>query len=194
MIAKVFTHKQLVEVAYRWVIKNASCGCAFKELVTTQSEIPDVLGFGSWGHSVLVECKVSRGDFLSDKKKKSRHLPGAGMGKFRYYCCPTGLIKKEEIPEGWGLIYVSDKGKAKCVHAPYKGAVEMYNSGFKQNMLAEHSFMYSALRRLHLRNRISEIYISWPPEDTTEKLLLDIFKELSEEQKVKFQSRIDALI
>lgn len=65
------THKKLVGIAYKWVLSNSSCGVAFKELVCASSpEIPDVIGFGSWGHSVLVEVKVSRSDFLSDKNKK----------------------------------------------------------------------------------------------------------------------------
>jgi hypothetical protein len=44
------THKQLVDVAYRWVLNNTSCGVAFKELNSLSSrETPDVIGFGSWG-------------------------------------------------------------------------------------------------------------------------------------------------
>src|ERR1700743_1391059 len=109
----MLTHSELVQIAYRWVLKNGSCGVAFKELVTLGSnEIPDVIGFGAWEHSVLIECKVSRSDFLADKHKSFRKEPHLGMGNQRFYCCPTGLIKVEELPEGWGLIYVNEKGKA----------------------------------------------------------------------------------
>jgi len=44
---------------------------AFKELKTAGIEIPDVIGFGS-GFSIVIECKVSRADFLQDKKKPHR--------------------------------------------------------------------------------------------------------------------------
>ena len=75
---KELTHKTLVDVAYRWVLANASCGVAFKELNTaSSSEIPDVIGFGAWGRSVLIEVKMSRSDFFADAKKsfrKSRFL------------------------------------------------------------------------------------------------------------------------
>lgn len=86
------THKQAVQIAYRWVLKNASCGFALKELVTSNDtgEQPDVIGFGSSNHSVLIEVKISRADFLSDKKKKFRVNPEKGMGSRRYYCCPEG--------------------------------------------------------------------------------------------------------
>lgn len=69
--AHVRLHRKLVESAYKWVLKNCSCGVAFKELVTNacNGECPDVIGFGAWGHSVLIECKTSRQDFKADAKK-----------------------------------------------------------------------------------------------------------------------------
>jgi len=151
------THKHLVDIAYKWVLNNASCGVAFKELKSIGAEIPDVLGFGSGGHSVLIECKASRSDFFADKNKDFRKYPDKGMGSHRFYCCPEGLIKKEELPEGWGLIYVNDNGKPKCIAKPYKGNnVHKYTQ--EKNTLAEYNMMYSALRRLQLRGRMEEIY------------------------------------
>lgn len=159
------THKDLVNIAYKWVLKNGSCGVAFRELntIACNREYPDVIGFGSWT-SVVIECKISRADFLSDKKKAFREKPHLGMGDYRYYCCVNGLIKKEELPEGWGLIYVNEKGRATCVH---KAGIEKKNKyghpvkilyQHKKNIRAEHQLMYSALRRLEIRGRIEEIY------------------------------------
>lgn len=159
-VASEKLHRKLVEAAYRWVLKNSSCGVAFKELNTNacNGEYPDVIGFGAWGHSVLIECKTSRSDFHADKKKSFRKNPSLGMGTQRFYCCPTGLLKIEDLPEGWGLIYVNEKLKPKCVHNPYKGNIGERHNGFEKNIKAEHGLMYSALRRLHLRGRIDEIY------------------------------------
>lgn len=154
------THKELVEIAYKWVLRRARCGIALKELdCASNGEIPDVLGFASWGHSVLVECKVSRTDFLCDKKKAFRLYPEQGMGKFRFYCCPTGMIKKEELPEGWGLVYVSEKKKATLVYAPFSPCNRVNGDGFKlRNIISEHQFLYSALRRLFIRGLAPRIY------------------------------------
>lgn len=153
------THSELVNIAYRYCLKNCSVGVAFREFKSITSEIADVIGFGAWEHSVLIECKVSRSDFLSDKKKLFRKDPKLGMGKQRFYCCPEGLIKKEELPDGWGLIWVDEKRKARCVYSPYKGNIQERNSGFNErNLSAEMSILYSALRRLALRGRIEEIY------------------------------------
>ena len=149
------THQDLVEVAYKWVLKNTSCGVAFKELVTCNIETPDVIGFGHDGHSILIECKVSRSDFFADKMKPFRIYPDLGMGTQRFYCCPTELIKMSDLPTNWGLIWVNDFLKAKCVYKPYKGNCGE-RKGFNKSIRAEHSLMYSALRRLS--GRIEEIY------------------------------------
>jgi hypothetical protein len=160
MVRNSMTHKDLVEIAYKWVLNNTSCGIAVKELhsLTCNSEYPDVIGFGASGYSVLVEVKISRSDFLADKKKHFRANPQLGMGSHRFYCCPTDLIKKEDLPDGWGLIYVNEKGKATCVYSPYKGNIDERHAGFKKNMRAEHGLMYSVLRRLHKRGLIDVIY------------------------------------
>lgn len=160
------THKELVEIAYRWCLRNARCGIAFKELNCTShaGEIPDVIGFSSWQHSVVIECKVSRSDFLGDKEKKFRKNPELGMGKFRFYCCPEGLIKKDELPTGWGLIYVNVKGKAKIFYSPFggiwRGNKVCFGSetGHSYCMKSEHQLLYSALRRLFIRGLFPEIY------------------------------------
>lgn len=70
------THSELIEIGYRWLLKHTSCGVAFKELraICPNGEIPDVIGFGGFGHSVLIEVKISRADFLADKKKIFRQF------------------------------------------------------------------------------------------------------------------------
>lgn len=153
------THKKLVEIGYRWCLRRGGCGIAFKELdCASNGETPDVLGFSSWGHSVLIECKMSRNDFLSDKKKMIRQQPERGMGRYRFYLCPIGLIKIDELPERWGLIEVDCiTGKAKMVHDPLK--VRSYNkTEHPYNIEAEHQFLYSALRRLFIRGLAPQIY------------------------------------
>lgn len=153
------THAELVDAAYKWVLKRGSCGVAFKELYSYASngEYPDVIGFGS-GTSTIIECKTSRSDFFADQKKSFRMYPELGMGRYRYYCSLPDLIKASELPNGWGLLYVID-GKAKRVHNPY-GTLEgnIYTGGFAPNLKAEHELMYSALRRLFIKGHVKHIY------------------------------------
>ena len=151
-----FTHREIVEIGYQWVIKK--CGFAFKELTVAHDEIPDVLGFNSSG-TFLLEAKVSRADFLADKKKHFRILSEKGVGDWRFFIVPKGIVKIEELPQNWGLIEVSEKGKAICVYNPF-GCGNIYSNWKRceKSATAEYRFLYSALRRLHLRGRIDEIY------------------------------------
>lgn len=72
--------------------------------------------------STIIEVKVSHADFLNDKKKYARskqaELCGHQLGNYRYYLCPKGVIKQEELPEGWGLLEWDGKKIEKVVCAP----------------------------------------------------------------------------
>ncbi|MBS1903482.1 MAG: hypothetical protein JSS75_07260 [Bacteroidetes bacterium] len=154
------THAELVERAYRWLLKSG-CGIAFRELVaaTQSGEIPDVIGFGNW-KSVVIECKASRSDFLADKKKHFRQNPANGMGRFRLYCCGWGLIKPNELPDKWGLLWVGQKG-TRAVINPI-GKREHCFEEF--DIQSEQAMMYSALRRIHLRKGLDVIYEPFTPK------------------------------
>jgi len=120
---KKMTHTECVEVAARYLSKR--CNVVLPEFYTHNDELPDVIGFdtgiirdGRWNSGVysrLIEVKVSRSDFLADKRKSFRMRPEKGMGDFRYYCCPKGLISKDEVPDGWGLLYVYPNGQVRQV-------------------------------------------------------------------------------
>jgi hypothetical protein len=71
-------------------------------------EEPDAIGWTPCGYSYLVEVKVSRSDFLADKKKPHRKNPETGMGKRRYVLCPKDMIQPNEVPEGWGLLWATE--------------------------------------------------------------------------------------
>lgn len=154
----------LVTLAYDWILKRRGgfCGVAFKEFNTRASngEYPDVLGFRSCGNSVLIEVKSSRADFLCDKRKPFRKNPDFGMGTYRFYMCPWGLIKPADLPQGWGLIWVDHTLKPKIVINPYCKTLtgNIWTDGLVKNFRAENELMYSALRRLHIRGHIEEIY------------------------------------
>jgi hypothetical protein len=152
------SHSILVQIAYKWILKNG-CGVAFREFRTLacNGEFPDVIGFSSGGHSTLIECKATRSDFLADKKKAFRITPELGMGSYRFFCAPKRLIKETELPAGWGLIEVNEKGQPRATVHPWRDWQTRGNRNPK-NLKAEHELMYSALRRLAIRGRIEEVY------------------------------------
>jgi len=109
-------HNEIVQRTAKWLKRHQAnivvpnCPIVVAELTTAipTGEIPDVIGFNSHS-SILCEVKTSRSDFLRDKKKVFRHNPEMGMGEYRYYVCPEGLIIEKDLPKGWGLLYVSKK-------------------------------------------------------------------------------------
>ncbi|MDR6218732.1 hypothetical protein [Deinococcus soli (ex Cha et al. 2016)] len=105
------THAQLVQVAHRWLTTRGACDFAFAEFGNnTTAEKPDVLGFLDIDHTVLIEVKISRSDFLADARKPWRQRPEEGMGDWRYYLTPPGLLRAEELPRNWGLLEAGPRG------------------------------------------------------------------------------------
>lgn len=173
------THNLLCLVAERFLEKN-SFGVVFhdkfKAIIST-GEQPDALGFRS-GVSVLIECKTSRPDFLADKKKKFRVDPAMGMGDWRFFLTPKGLISVSELPEGWGLLECSlpsslkptelDEGRlvtkvrVNKVHGWPMNTEWVGSKPFPGNKQVEADYMYSALRRMVIRGHFKEIYDGHP--------------------------------
>lgn len=140
-------HDILVERAVRWLKGTYGCGVAVPELVTYASESPDAVGWRDQGQStVMIECKVSRSDFHSDKRKRFRKHPERGVGHFRYYMSYEGIIGAEDLPPSWGLLIVRGKTVRQIVKAERQA----------QNDAANLIMMYSLLRRTDLRGRLRE--------------------------------------
>lgn len=99
------THDELVKRAIRWLAGTRRCRVVVDDGPLGHSEKPDAIGWrcGGW-ESILVECKTSLSDFYADKKKPHRQGDGSGMGRERWYMTPPGLLKPEQIPDGWGLV------------------------------------------------------------------------------------------
>jgi len=137
------THDDLVEVARLWLLKHSSghhhkqpCSLVTTELVSA-GETPDAIGWNP-GFSWLVECKTSRADFRADKKKWPRRNPKEGLGDFRYYLCETDLIRPDELPDKWGLLFWNGKKVKVAKVAEFQEA----------NHRSERTILISLLRRI----------------------------------------------
>lgn len=117
-------HQKLIKLGADFIMKNpptkgnmhcSKCNIIVTEITTFASEKPDVLGFANDTNTVMLEAKISRADFLKDAKKPFRQNPETGMGNFRLYIAPVGLITPHELPENWGLIEVDEKDKCKII-------------------------------------------------------------------------------
>ncbi len=118
--------------------------------------MPDAIGWKRACHSVLVECKVSRADFLADREKPFRQKPESGVGCERYYLAPRGLIRLQELRPGWGLLEVCGREIEKVRPSP-KNLRTPIGFGYEMNLLL------ASLRRVEVRIEPQSItdFLKW---------------------------------
>ena len=137
-VLREWTHDDLVALAAKWLRRRMPV--VITELATGGEE-PDAIGFNPRA-TILVECKASRADFLSDNGKLWRQRPdlGFGMGDRRYYLTPKDMVAAEELPERWGLLWALPGGRIReeLAAACFPG----------KDSRREHAILVSALRRL----------------------------------------------
>src|ERR1035437_6140134 len=124
----------------RWLSRQ--CSVVLYEFATAADENPDVIGWAPGADSVVIECKLTRSDFLRDATKAVRRNPRAGMGRRRYYLCPPEVIQVKDLPPKWGLLWAIT-GQV-IVKREARGHPE-------RNLVAEVRFLSSMLRRAQIR-------------------------------------------
>ena len=150
------THHELCLLAAQWLqSKNKlwsepRCKYVVVEMVCLGSPChPDVFGWGDGtgrGHAgVQIEAKMSHNDFKRDEKKKQKLNPQFDLGAMKYYCCPNGIIKPEELPQDIGLLYEID-GKIEVIKEA--------NHRQDKTPSYEVPFIDSVMRRLKIKPQI----------------------------------------
>jgi len=149
------THAKLVDLAVLW-LRRYRCGVVLSEQACISGEMPDAIGWKKQCHSVLIECKVSRADFLADRDKPFRQKPETGVGSERYYLAPRGLIRREELPAGWGLLEVHGREVERLKPAAKTMRTEI-GFGYEMNLLL------ASLRRVEVRIEPQSItdFLKW---------------------------------
>ena len=157
-------HRALVLRAEGWLRRNCGCGVVIRDPFrarTNTGEQPDAIGWRD-GVSILVECKVSRADFLADRNKPFRRDPSLGLGDWRFMMCPSGLIQVEDLSARWGLLWVTGK-TIQRVHGVPGNTGWWRDRPFVGCKASENAMLLSALRRMVLRGHFEEIYDGIPP-------------------------------
>lgn len=105
------THRDLVQRAAAWIVNRMNCRFVLCETMAGNGESPDAIGWKYGDQSHLVEVKVSRSDFLADRNKPFRKDPSRGVGMYRWFMVPSGMVAVEDLVafEGWGLLEVTGK-------------------------------------------------------------------------------------
>lgn len=105
------THDEIAEIGARWLKRNGYPFAISNYTDATETELPDAIGFTSYGYSFLLEAKISVSDFKSDFKKRHRQDGAPAYGNYRGYITPEGLLDPKDIPYGWWLLEVYGKNK-----------------------------------------------------------------------------------
>jgi len=149
------THAHLVDRAVRW-LRHYRCGVVLSEQACVSGEMPDAIGWKQACHSVLVECKITRADFLADRAKPFRQKPEKGVGSERFYLTPPGLMKLDELPPGWGLLEFRH-GRVEIVQPSAKNLRTAVGFRYEMNLLL------ASLRRVEVRIEPQSItdFLKW---------------------------------
>lgn len=120
----------------------------------------DLFSVGKSGMTYEFEVKISRQDFLKDKKKRKwefltwkRITPN-----YMSYVCPDGLITEKEIPDFMGLYYFRDGGiiEIKKPTLRHKTAIDIHEVQMKvARMYSQREFLGRTLIS-HLNKEIRE--------------------------------------
>ena len=139
-------HAQLVTCSVDWLRSRYKCGIVLSEQSCATGEVPDVIAWKGFCKSVLVECKVSRGDFLGDRHKPWRLDPSGALGCERFYMAPAGLISPAELPPGWGLLEVRGRKVEIAVACSKRKSLRT-----PDGLLHEMNLLLASLRRVEIR-------------------------------------------
>jgi len=137
------THAELVEKAVAW-LRSYRCGVILSEQACVSGEMPDAIGWKRASHSVLIECKISRADFLADRDKPFRQKSELGLGCERFYLTPPGLLDPRELLPGWGLLELRQR-KVEVVRRSARNLRTASGLAYEMNLLL------ASLRRVEIR-------------------------------------------
>ena len=119
------SHGRIADAAAVWLSKPFS-SLVVQELSTTswpgygrRKFVLDVVGVTpNAGFIKIVECKSSRADFLRGREKLEIYKEFCHQ---LYVAAPRGMVAKDELPAGVGLLEVSDRGAARRKHPAQYG-------------------------------------------------------------------------
>lgn len=150
-------HAVLVRKTVEWLRRHYRCGIILSEQYCATGEVPDAIGWKGQCRSVVVECKVSRADFLADARKAFRLQPELGMGCERLYMAPSGIIQTKELPPFWGLLEYSRK-EVRLAVKPARRDLRT-----PAGLMKEMNLLLASLRRVEVRIEPQSItdFLKW---------------------------------
>ena len=129
---------------------------------------------------IAYEIKVSRADFARELKDRSKRRPAELLANECYFVTPAGLVKPDEVPEGWGLVAQTKGGLRKTKHAKYREAD-----------VTSELFVASLARRSadHEKSEWPAVFWARAGEEISEEQLRNLVKEKSVEYRSEVRQK-----
>ncbi|MGP0147996.1 hypothetical protein [Pseudomonas oryzihabitans] len=145
-------HARLVASGAAWLRRQGFPLDAAELHPSDSRDRPDVLGLRS-NSLMLTEVKISRANFLADRNKPKRVT--GGLGLYRFYLCPEGLLQVTDLPSGWGLLVATGRQVTEVVRprgnlwppAGRSGGTEWEAFQYQPDLAAERQALFSIARR-----------------------------------------------
>jgi hypothetical protein len=114
-------HKELKNVAMRWM-KQRVVDIVCPEVKFNNIRcIADVVGINFKRKEVrVIEIKATRNDFFRDKKLFEEKTTYFYHSNYCYIMCPANTINIDEIPYGYGLLWVDENDNVVFLKKPIK--------------------------------------------------------------------------
>lgn len=114
--------------------------------------------------SCAYEVKVDRSDFMREILDPSKRAFAEKVAMECWFATPAGLVKPDEVPEGWGLVTVDSAGKLKTLKMPAQRKPEPWPMSFIAALLRKSADPAS---------KVPEVLWKLAGSDLTEAQLLD---------------------
>lgn len=120
-MAEGHVHKALKRLALHWLKERVVDLVANEVKFKNTKSIADAVGINLKRKEIrIIEVKATKEDFKRDHKLFDEQNTYYNHAHYSYLMCPEGIIKKEEVPEGYGLLWVDDYDGIKLVKRPNK--------------------------------------------------------------------------
>lgn len=119
-------HKHLKKIALHFLKSKVT------DLIATEVEfnnawsVADAVGLNLKRREVrVIEVKATKGDFTRDTKLFGDKTSYFYHAHYSYIMCPENIIKPEEVPYGYGLIWVDENDVCNIVKNPIKNTARL---------------------------------------------------------------------
>lgn len=114
-------HKHLKDVAIRWLKFKVTDLVANEVKFWNAKSVADAVGINLKRKEVrIIECKSSYNDFKRDDKLFKEKSSYYNHAHYSYIMCPTNIIPADELPYGYGLLYVDEYDNVEVIKNPIK--------------------------------------------------------------------------